>query len=842
MVSVVVFMSGGMVIGTMSEGELPQVDRLMEAFAVNIETVRGDLFPRKISWCRILFSRAFILPFSFAVGLSTVHADFVTATRPRYDIGSWWSDGASWSDGMEPTADKSYLIDLAIGYKADGTTGGAIRLGDSTPMCFTGGTLQIGQVGSSKTPYIVSVNSQPLEFPGSETRDGLVLARGAWTSWANSPTMTHIKGRVRVTAPRASRPFSFEQSKSSHSVVLEGSLSGAEDAGLVGYGQAGQTSYNFFLRSDASQYRGEIAFGHSTEMARNAIMGVYLKGGQSLGGHMLLRPQLGRGLFFEGSEPSYIVDRMTVLGPDLKITVNNSGGMAANNVNTRLVVTNAFTYDPDLCVSVAAANLGTLNNWGQNYAGLTVLPFLSVPENSPLTVDNFRPAFTNGNVTESMVFAPRHDIIVTNLVDVGMKTFCLRRRGYVYVESTASCSYDSERPDLFMFAASSPDYAEFDFYNKTDKPRGFYTPWRKKAIYGAKSLTLRNQNNFFVNSGEVVVDDLRLGGGTVLALSENVKYAPSILRGRFAPYTDQWGDTVRVRVGVTTENPSLTLASEIWSDAAQHVVGNLEVLVEDTAPADGTLVLTGENRTWTGRMTVHGSATHKCTVAVANGFALGGPCETFTPGALVLQHGAVLAPSVDGVSLVEPTRGICVSNAQDAAISVPADQTFSIAQTITYEGDATLEKVDAGTLVLGGTSVVASDAQGAFHVAEGWVKPRTADVFAGVKLSCGAAGAFVYDVPADGATGFGETGLIDPILKEGATFRMSVAIAERPTTRLFVPVCTLSSDKVAAFKSAFQFVRTTPNTGCRLIEKVVDGNRVTLIAEVGPVGFMVIFR
>ena len=128
------------------------------------------------------------------------------------------------------------------------------------------------------------------------------------------------------------------------------------------------------------------------------------------------------------------------------------------------------------------------------------------------------------------------------------------------------------------------------------------------------------------------------------------------------------------------------------------------------------------------------------------------------------------------------------------------------------------------------------------QVENGLVKPLSSTALAGVTLACGTEGAFVYDVPEVGAMNFGATGLMDPILAAGTKFRFTVALDKRPKGVLSVPVCTLSSDKVAAFKSAFQFVRTTPNTGCRLIEKVVDGNRVTLIAEVGPVGFMVIFR
>ena len=47
---------------------------------------------------------------------------------------------------------------------------------------------------------------------------------------------------------------------------------------------------------------------------------------------------------------------------------------------------------------------------------------------------------------------------------------------------------------------------------------------------------------------------------------------------------------------------------------------------------------------------------------------------------------------------------------------------------------------------------------------------------------------------------------------------------------------------VAAFKAAFKFVRTTPNTGCRLVEKPAGEGRVMLVAEVYPSGLLMIVR
>ena len=151
-------------------------------------------------------------------------------------------------------------------------------------------------------------------------------------------------------------------------------------------------------------------------------------------------------------------------------------------------------------------------------------------------------------------------------------------------------------------------------------------------------------------------------------------------------------------------------------------------------------------------------------------------------------------------------------------------------------------KMEVAATLRGECDTRVTSGRAALTVAAGCVCSKTAEALSGVTLSCGANGKFLYDVPAAEATGVGATGLVDPILAEGSTFRMAVAITERPAETLSVPVCTLASDKVAAFKAAFRFVRTTPNTGCRLVEKSASDGRVTLVAEVYPSGLLMIVR
>ena len=207
----------------------------------------------------------------------------------------------------------------------------------------------------------------------------------------------------------------------------------------------------------------------------------------------------------------------------------------------------------------------------------------------------------------------------------------------------------------------------------------------------------------------------------------------------------------------------------------------------------------------------------------------------------VRKFDGLIVRVMDDVTLDEPTRGVTVA-AATAVVTVPEEKTLTLGETVTYADGAKLTKKGAGTLALGGTAVVADGASASLDVSEGFVKPLAAGALAGVTLSCGANGKFLYDVPAADATGIGATGLVDPVLAEGSAFRFSVALDARPQGTLSVPVCTLAADKVAAFKAAFKFVRTTPNTGCRLVEKSAGEGRVTLVAEVYPSGLLMIVR
>ena len=79
-------------------------------------------------------------------------------------------------------------------------------------------------------------------------------------------------------------------------------------------------------------------------------------------------------------------------------------------------------------------------------------------------------------------------------------------------------------------------------------------------------------------------------------------------------------------------------------------------------------------------------------------------------------------------------------------------------------------------------------------------------------------------------------------LSETVTYADGAKLTKKGAGALALGGAAVASDKVAAFKAAFKFVRTTPNTGCRLVEKPAGEGRVTLVAEVYPSGLLMIVR
>lgn len=192
-------------------------------------------------------------------------------------------------------------------------------------------------------------------------------------------------------------------------------------------------------------------------------------------------------------------------------------------------------------------------------------------------------------------------------------------------------------------------------------------------------------------------------------------------------------------------NRTATIASEISGS------GDLRLQIVSPALTSSPWAyysLTGLNTNFAGRLVVNYSGTNATypnldycnTLYFTDKRNLGGPCASFTYDALHIAHMSKLNPSVDGIVLDEPTRGIYINGC--GRFNVAADRTLTIKQPITYNG--TFRKEGVGHLAVGGRSrfTLADADDGArptadknvFDVIAGSLQPLSTNAFDGVAL------------------------------------------------------------------------------------------------------------
>ena len=760
---------------------------------------------------------------------TAAYADRIKAVHPRYDVGDWHTNATAWADGNAPDSTKDYLLDMN-GYNANGTKASAVRFGGNEAYnTFGGKSLQLGEVGGGYAIFLYNCgNNQSLEFP----RDGFVLAKGQLTSWIDAdPHTINIGGTVTVISPRTA-PFPIIAQKKNQIWNFKDKLVSSENARLDFYMNNGNTTCipTWYFGFDGSEYLGDIVigWGEANKIANNATTAVSFRNNGSCAGHIFLNPSLGRGIGFQSTTTAYTNGTMTVRG-NQTITVNNNGSMAAANVNSILVVTNSLTVDEGSVIGVAASD-SRINDWKQYADGQTVMPFLTVPQDSNATVDNFRPAYTNTIPYGNVPFVPRHDIVVTTNLTEATKTFALRRRMYGQVEGTGVYYPDPERNDLFTFGSV---HTECDYFNKQGAIRTFFTPDVENAIYAAKSLTLRAANDLCVVSRTLTVDDLRLIGTSTLFPQTTGTYVDTILYGRLGIWDSQDGVHVVAQAGCTADSvrTNMEIASNVWGP------GDLEV-VSKGGGKGGTLTLSGNNAEWTGGVSVTGQTTQAIVVKFASAEAQGAPLAAFRADAVKLNAYGYLSAG-DGVTLADSTRGI---TAAGGGLFAEAGTSFAIREKITFA--APLVKKGGGTVALGCEPDV-SGGNAALDVQEGYVKPLETNCLAGVALSFAQGTALMMEVPEAGAEGVGRYGIVNPTLAAGATLRVKVPFASEPQTvggKLTVPICTVAAASANAMKGRIAVEKPWKSFVGKVGALENGDGTVTLVTEIIRSGMCIILR
>lgn len=716
-----------------------------------------------------------------------------------------FSNGSLWSGGVAPSAEGGSAIDyyIANGRYIKTPVAGADK-------AFHGKSLTLGAVGGATGNVVFQAVKD--EETNTFENDGLFLANGWMTTWNDGNPYPTIAGKVTVLSPETA-PFLVQLNKRNTRFTFKDAVESAVGTALKVYPSSDNAKLNFVqFAGDMSKFLGTLLISDAT---------------------LILDNPLGGTLMFEKTAPigTAITDRMTVQNLAIlagtTLTVPSDGVMGGTRQCAHLTVLGSASASAPVKVTISKWPTG----WSQNVGGITDYPFLTVPSTCALKADDFETTWSE-SAFEYTTFC----VTETDNGD-GTKTLNVHRRGYVQEENGAA-EWKDQSAGLFGYKHSMDDDTNIVYFAKASVSRTYDTPGSATAELAAHSLVLHANEgqamNLKIATLDCLISDLRVqASDSVFAANVYQNGAEATLRGGLWLAYGNTGKNVKVLFTVGGDYyKSLVVASNIKGEADAKMNG--------IAGTPRTLTFSGDNSAWTGGMELVSGEAGSATFAITRKEALGGPLSAFRADALTIGENGIFGVT-DDVTLDEPTRGVTVA-AATAVVTVPEEKTLTLGETVTYADGAKLTKKGAGTLALGGAAVVADGASASLDVSEGFVKPLAAGALAGVTLSCGANGKFLYDVPAADATGIGATGLVDPVLADGATFRFSVAITERPAETLSVPVCTLAADKVAAFKAAFKFGRTTPNTGCRLVEKPAGEGRVTLVAEVYPSGLLMIVR
>lgn len=744
----------------------------------------------------------------------------IQATKPLYGDGSWWLTGANWESNAIPDDQHDYL--LGSKSKTTDKNDYNMRFGSSGDgATFTGRSLQIGEVGGRSILLIDAINTA-LTFP----HDGLILANGTLTSWYNNTAPIIIGGTVTVIAP-ASKPFTIQAAKPTTTVTLTDKLVGA--SGTKINLTNGANLLQFVFGFDASEFFGEIEYVPGETQPRATIASTDFAG-------KVTAPGVA---FTLNKDASATFANMSLSG-NTTLTVANDGSIGGTRQCGKLTVTNEFSLTDRMTVTLSPS----CNTWKQGTDGHTVFPsFLTVPVGSDVDLDSF----VCTQASNAGVFYPTFEINVATNETAGTKSFSVVRRSYYQVEVSSTYGYDPNDSTRFVWTGNYD--AEGDYFSKMSDGRTFESPSAANLTFGGRSFTVASDpgqtHALRVRTPDITFDDLRMGSGAQI-YSSGVYGGGSVyvLRGGLmlfkTPREAETRTTTEFHVGGGWL--SMEVASTITGSGDAALLGG-----EKGTHVTRTLLFSGDNSAWTGGMLLAPASENAAIFGITRKEALGGALPEFRYDALTFGEHAILRPWADGIVLDDRTRGVYV-NATRAVVDVPEGMTFGIDENVAFNG--TLAKTGAGTLQLGGTGRIASEAEdprdSVLSVEAGAVQPLTTDCLAGIPLAFSNTGCLGFSPAADPSEGVETLGLVDPVLVDGALLTAKVLLSEETLPGpggVAVPICTMTtSAKADAIRNRIKLLKPWKGFKATLSEKANGDGSVTFIANVIRSGFFVIVK
>lgn len=708
-----------------------------------------------------------------------------------------------WSGRLAPSEDGSDQIDYLLARNRYVKTPGA-----QDDQVFHGKSLTVGEIGGA---YGILV-FQALAGNSVTTfdNDGLFLAYGALGCWNDGNPKPTIAGTVTVLLGM-SVPFEIKMEKKNSVFTFAGKVEADSDKMLKVYNPSGLANTMVSFIGDLSDYRGVLSVADTQVHVSDLSAGTLLVNGAVILG-------------------SSNTDRMSVSnlsiaeGATLVVPAENQIGGTRNC--SHLTVTGSMAIAGKVRVTLSPWNSG----WSQGPTGQTEFPFLTVPVDSGVTSDDFECTFS----AEPFVYPTYHVVERDNGDDT--RTFLVRRRMYMQIEGDAHV-FDPNDGTKFTWRL----YDEgADCFSKASDSREYYTPFLERAAFAGHTFMMcadaGKMMRLKICAADLTMGDLRVQPPDEIYARNVYDDADEVtLRGGLWLATG--GASGRVAFVIGGGSKSLEVASTIVGDADARMNG-----------LDGTarmLTLSGDNAAWVGGMEVYSETANGNVFRVASNTALGGPLAAFRYDALILGANAILQPAVDGLLLGISTRGVYV-NATRAVVDVPEGMTFGIDESVTFNG--ALAKTGEGTLQLGGTGRIASEAEdprdSVLSVEAGAVQPLTTDCLAGIPLAFSNTGCLGFSPATDPSEGVETRGVVDPVLADGALLTARVLFSSEPQLgagSVDVPVCTMTTAaKADAIRNRIKLLKPWKGFVAKLVEKSNGDGSVTFLANVSRTGLLLV--
>ncbi|MGN0846852.1 MAG: autotransporter-associated beta strand repeat-containing protein [Kiritimatiellia bacterium] len=390
---------------------------------------------------------------------------------------------------------------------------------------------------------------------------------------------------------------------------------------------------------------------------------------------------------------------------------------------------------------------------------------------------------------------------------------------------------------------------------------------RQPLVFPGASLALRGNGTWLAHkNAHLTISNFVLWGNTrINAAGVDETVTNQVIAGTVV-LPEAAGSAAAVLHGVAYQR--------LWIESDIRGTGSLTAQPYDDSGVKVTNVtehtLAGDNSAWTGKLIVNSkdrdpspSLPREATLAFTRPEALGGSPAAPQGEWIRLENNTYLRPLA---SMTYETPNRHIRNAGwKAGIDVGEGIEFRLKTMLYFTG--AIWKEGAGTLALGGTSVIGSSTwdatndqigkRGILRVVEGWVKPLSTTAFAKLKLVFGEGGGLAVDArPAD--AGVAEYGLFNRyvargedtegsfILPEGRALEVRIDGYEAfETGTLRVPLCTVPAETAAKLAGRINVRR--PLKGCRAQietdEVTYDGAAYTRFRiALGRDGFAVILR